>query len=81
MGAPQFERKWPTGFVGIPPNLDLVAENDSAVVGVEFEVHRVSLPTRCGVPPLSMQMESVMSVVRVPWFAEMSRLADDPTVT
>lgn len=33
--AIHFERQCPTGLGGTPPNLDLLVENDSAVIGVE----------------------------------------------
>ena len=78
LGAPQFERKCPTGLAGIPPNLDLVAENDSAVVAVESKCTEFLCQHVAEFRP--SYADGIRDERRSgPWFAEMVRLTNDPT--
>lgn len=77
LGAPTFEQKCPTGLLGTPPNLDLVAENDSAAVGVESKCTEF---LRRHVAKFRPAYDDQIRDERRgdPWFAEMRRLVRNP---
>ena len=78
LGAPQFERKCPTGLVGNSPNLDLVAENDYAVLGVESKCTEFLCRHVAKFRPA--YADGILDERRTgPWFAEMIRLTANPT--
>jgi len=72
----QFEHKCPTGLQGKPPNLDLVAENDKAVIGVESKCTEFLRPHVADFRPDYEESQEPRSA---PWFAEMLRLRGEPT--
>ena len=78
LDAPQFERKCPTGLVGKPPNLDLVAENDNGIVAVESKCTEFLCQHIAEFRPA--YAERIHDERRSgPWFAEMMRLTEDQT--
>jgi len=78
LGVLQFERKCPTDLKGTPPNLDLVVESDSGVVGVESKCTEFLCRHIAKFRPA--YAERIRDERRSgPWFAEMLRLTDDPT--
>ena len=72
----QFEHKCPTGLQGKPPNLDLVAENDKTVVGVESKCTEFLCRHLADFRPDYEESQEFRSA---PWFAEMMRLKGEPT--
>lgn len=72
-----FERKCPTGLRGTSPNLDVVAEADGSVLGIESKCTEYLVPHEARFA--DAYFDRIRDERRAsPWFAEMERLQEEP---